>query len=303
MNYIELFLKKNIEGIVLLLILWYVFYIYGEYSLLSTLLICYLVFFFFLVLSSSSLHTYDLYKRVDSSKHVIPHHIYTYWHDITSLSPLVKKCITSWKRHNPTYTIHLITKENLTEYVTIELPQASPQFHSDLIRLCVLAERGGIWMDASVFLTQPLDWVHRYQYNEQSEFVGYEQPTGETFPGVESWFFACVPTSSFIKKWRDEFLSSLSYTSTRQYITTLKEEGINLDHLYDPHYLCVYASSQRLLQNSHNFKLSLLNGNGPLSIQCMWMYPFYPILYKEHVVKFVHWTRTMTEYTGIVDYL
>ena len=74
-----------------------------------------------------------------------------------------------------------------------------------------------------------LNWVHNYQYNEKSEFVGYEQPTGETFPGVESWFLACVPNSSFIKEWRDEFLSSLSFSSTKQYIATLQKEGINID--------------------------------------------------------------------------
>ena len=118
-----------------------------------------------------------------------------------------------------------------------------------------------------------------------------------------SWFLACVPNSSFIKEWRDEFLSSLSFSSTKQYIATLQKEGINIDHLYDPCYLCIYASSQRLLQKNHSYKLSLLNANGPLSLQCMWLYPFYPLLYRERVLKFVHWTRTMTEYTGLIDYL
>jgi hypothetical protein len=38
----------------------------------------------------------------------------------------------------------------------------------------MLSMYGGIWLDASILLNKPLDWIHAYQVAEKSEYVGYK---------------------------------------------------------------------------------------------------------------------------------
>ena len=214
---------------------------------------------------------------------------------------MVQRCIESWKRHNPSYAIHILSAETITEYNLPIHPGMSQQLISDFVRLAVLAKHGGIWMDASVYLHDSLDWVHTAQTKRNCEFVGYEQPTQEAYPGIESWFFACIPRSPFVTDWKNEFFTC--HASIPRYIKTLRHNNIKLDHLYDPHYLCIYASAQCLVQRPHSYTFYLLDGNGPLSVMAMCIYPFYPLCYREPVVKFVSWTRKMMEQTGLYRFL
>jgi len=217
------------------------------------------------------------------------------------MTEMVKRSIGSWKKYNPSYSIVILNKDTIGSY-SIPVTSMSQQFISDLVRLAVLSKHGGIWMDASVYLHAPLDWVHTYQKRDSCEFVGYDQPTREGYPGIESWFFACIPQSRFVTDWKNEFFKSLTYPSISKYITHLKKK-INVNHLYDPHYLCIYASAQALVQRPHNYSLCLLDGNGPLSLMAMWCYPLYPLCYKEPVTKYVSWTRQMMEQTGLYQWM
>lgn len=65
---------------------------------------------------------------------------------------IVKRCVESWRFHNPTWAVQLVTMENLKDFVNFErLPETArngtmtPQALSDVIRLNVLADRGGVW--------------------------------------------------------------------------------------------------------------------------------------------------------------
>jgi hypothetical protein len=232
----------------------------------------------------------------------IPRVIYTYWHS-KEVPNTVQKCIDSWKRHCPTYTIHLITKDTIDKYMDTSLLHHSlgQAFLSDMIRLHVLADKGGIWMDASVYLNEPLDWVHSYQVHTDCELVGYEQfPRDQIVSNrVESWFFACIPRSPFMLAWKKEFFRVQRYRSVDVYIASLIKKGVKLDHLPDSNYLCVYASSQQILQKGGPYELQLLDGNGPLSMICMVTYPFYPLFYKEPVIKYISLTRKIMESSGL----
>ena len=304
MHYIEIFIRKNIHTIVVTIFTLYLFY-YFKVNAVLTLLISYILLFLFLLYYSYDPSQYKKYKMVKKSN--IPSDIYTYWHDVSYMPETVTKCLDSWKRHNPTYTIHIINKDNLEQYVPIDWTSmkhaTTHQFKSDMIRLYVLAERGGIWMDASIYLHKSLDWIHSYQQHTKCEYVGYEQNTYSYYQGVESWFFACIPHSRFVSDWKDEFFTIHSYKSIDSYIHHLRKKGVKLDHLYNPTYLSVYASSQLLLQRKNKYSLQLLDGTGPLSMMTMWLYPFYPLFYKEPVVKYVHWTRTMMQTLGMHKFI
>ena len=290
---VYLFLYKNIGSLLFILTLIYILVRYGM-SVVGILLCCYLGHFFFLM-STADFSLYELHGKKKKSKS--PCDIYTYWHS-HDMPYTVKKCIRSWRRLCPTYTIHIITKKNLERYapgITQHKHIPSPAFLSDMIRLHVLSERGGIWMDASVYLNDNLDWVHGYQTSTDCEFIGYDQKPWNTYKKVESWFFACIPHSTFVHDWKTEFYRIQTYPSIASYIRRAETKGVALNHLSNKEYLSVYVASDTLLQKPHTYQLQVLDGNGPLSLRCMFLYPFYPLFYREPVVKYISSTRTMMD--------
>jgi len=238
-------------------------------KLILVILVLYYIFMVCYIsrsISNQKFPEYNKYKERKSSK--IPNVIYTYWHD-GDFPPLVSKCIESWKRHNPGYTIVVLSKENLQQYIPFDINQLrfanTQQQKSDFIRIYVLAEYGGIWLDASIYLNQSLDWIHAYQFNENSEFVGYKiNAFTKTFPVIENWFLACVPKSNFMNDWKDVFYSMNNYETIESYVNSIKQttdfQGIPS---YYFSYLTMHIACQYILQHN-NYKLSILEAEkGP----------------------------------------
>ena len=87
---------------------------------------------------------------------------------------VVKKCIGNLQLfHGENCTIHLITLKNYHHFVT--LPQhieekfqeqrMKPAHFSDVLRLCLLAKYGGVWIDSTVLILKPLpDDVFRERF-------------------------------------------------------------------------------------------------------------------------------------------
>lgn len=87
-----------------------------------------------------------------------------WWQGKENMPPVVKRCIESMRQHCPQYDIRIVTTENMHNY--IELPDYIWQKHqkgyisrthlSDILRVSLLAKHGGLWLDATVFLTAPI---------------------------------------------------------------------------------------------------------------------------------------------------
>ena len=77
---------------------------------------------------------------------------------------IVKRCLESVKRNMPKYEVRVLTAENIFEYVT--LPEYIVRKYkkgiitfthfSDILRTALLVQHGGIWLDATVLLTDEL---------------------------------------------------------------------------------------------------------------------------------------------------
>lgn len=135
----------------------------------------------------------------------IPKRIWTYWDD-GEIPDCVTRCINGWTRLHPEYTLHFVRPKNLSA-LTDDLPRTfsdlGPARQSDWVRLYVLHTYGGIWIDASIVLTKPLEWVlHKQAFAYCLE--KFSSPT-TTVPVIESWFLACVPGHPFFKAWFVEF--------------------------------------------------------------------------------------------------
>lgn len=78
--------------------------------------------------------------------------------------PLVKRCIESVQQQANGAKVVLLTDENIADF--IELPahirqkytqgRISKAHYSDIVRCALLYQYGGIWMDATLFVTRPL---------------------------------------------------------------------------------------------------------------------------------------------------
>ena len=83
---------------------------------------------------------------------------------VDSAPELVKRCIESVQRHATDAQVILLNDENIPQY--LDLPQhikkkyasghISKAQYSDIIRTSLLYEYGGVWMDATVFMTKSL---------------------------------------------------------------------------------------------------------------------------------------------------
>jgi len=160
----------------------------------------------------------------------------------------VQLCIESWRRHNPTYEVRVLTPETLGDYIDVDVKSLSfidsPAREADAVRLLILEEFGGVWSDATVLLTQP------YSFSLNSEFVGYYMEsftTDERFPVLEAWFFACRPHGAFITKWKKAFFMLEDFDSVDDALNYVKE-STDLQKINGPHYLFINVAAQYVMQ-------------------------------------------------------
>ncbi|KAJ3107815.1 hypothetical protein HDU97_003163 [Phlyctochytrium planicorne] len=140
---------------------------------------------------------------------IIPKTIWTFW-DSADPPEFVRECIYGWKRTNPDYEVIVLGKDSLSTYIKTPLPNdnSNPQAFSDWVRLAVLSERGGVWLDASVILTGSLRPYFELQEKNKSEVFAFHLnafTSDFSKPIVESWFIATVPRGKYITSWFNEF--------------------------------------------------------------------------------------------------
>ena len=115
-----------------------------------------------------------------------PFPVWTLWWDgEENAPPCVKLALQSQKKYfgGPEYAYHVLTKENYGQYAKID-PAVLARFEkggvtlthfSDILRCELLCRWGGLWMDATVYMTGPLNWesvtgsfysIHKTTYPE-----------------------------------------------------------------------------------------------------------------------------------------
>jgi len=207
----------------------------------------------------------------------IPRILWTFWEGPEN--HVVQYCIASWKYYNPDYEVVVLNKRNYRDYLGSSAVDVDALRHSgdgmarysDYVRCLVLSNHGGIWIDSSVICHAPFDWVHVCQQRTGAEFVGYYIHKG-TFPEfrsyspmVESWFFACVPGSVFMRDWTTEFLRTNDFPTIGGYLDNVKAGGThfnNMANIGSPDYLTIHISGQKVLQDAKDaprYRLSLFS--------------------------------------------
>ncbi|QLL70091.1 capsular polysaccharide synthesis protein [Lactobacillus sp. 3B(2020)] len=104
----------------------------------------------------------------------VPKVIYTMWLQGIDEAPiLVKKCINSIKKQNPGYKIVILDDQNILDYVKIpefiindyRTGKLQAAHLADVVRVNLLFQNGGIWMDATDFCINSLpDELIKYPF-------------------------------------------------------------------------------------------------------------------------------------------
>jgi len=206
---------------------------------------------------------------------VIPKFLWFFWDG--EPTEFVSRCIDSWRKYNPTYTIHLLNKENIDQYLPDvkigELRHANDSLarYSDYVRLNILSRYGGVWIDASSICHRSLDWIHSIQQKYKVDMIGFylegftTPEYKETSPIIESWFFACTPNSTFVKDWCSEFMKTNDFETIDQYLEYAETSGCNFQKISIPNYLTIHVAAQVILQkNPSKYHMCVLSAEkGP----------------------------------------
>ena len=90
--------------------------------------------------------------------------IWTCWFQGLDDAPsLVQRCIQSWIKHNPGWDLRCLDRHTVLHYAPslndLNLTNAviTAASLSDIVRINLLHEYGGVWVDASLFCNRPLD--------------------------------------------------------------------------------------------------------------------------------------------------
>lgn len=111
--------------------------------------------------------------------------VWQYWaqgFDSSSMPDLVKVCLKSVEKYTQDYTLLRISDENLDEYIEVpdwlrdKMVIISKAHFSDLLRCILLSQYGGLWLDASVFLTGDIP-----EYVYKSGFFMYRRDNSEKY--------------------------------------------------------------------------------------------------------------------------
>ncbi|MCA8833514.1 MAG: LicD family protein, partial [Proteobacteria bacterium] len=110
----------------------------------------------------------------------IPNKIYAFWMQGRENAPeLVRMNLDRWEQLNPDYELIVLDKETAQPYLAdfpIDPNKLTVQTFSDILRVRLLAQTGGIWTDASVYPVKPLSkWLHTHM--EKYTFFIHDAPT------------------------------------------------------------------------------------------------------------------------------
>ena len=124
----------------------------------------------------------------------IPKVIHYCWFGKGKMPPLAEKCIASWKKFCPDYEIVCHNEDNFdiseNRYAKEAYEAGKWAFVSDYVRLKVLYENGGIYLDTDVEIIKPID-----ELIKENGYMGFDD-NGIISTGLG---FACEKGNELVK--------------------------------------------------------------------------------------------------------
>lgn len=181
-----------------------------------------------------------LQKPVPALCHVepvrLPRHVWLYWHDGWEAAPeIVKLCLRSWQERNPQHEVHALDWASLPQF----LPKPPVHKHAsklnglaNRVRLKLLRTHGGVWADATLFCTQPLDaWLPMLM--PMARMFAFASPAPDRI--VATWFLASMPHAPLMRAWERVYAA---------YFDKLESEGRWIHAYFAMAYILEYIAAR-----------------------------------------------------------
>ncbi len=128
---------------------------------------------------------------------------------------MVRKCLESWAERNPDWDVRVLDASSIRKYIDLEdhldlrTQQVTAASFSDIVRILLLNEYGGVWADATTYCNRALDeWLPEYM---SEDFFAFSDPG--PYLKLSSWFLARGPEDKIVGKWAAR---TLKYWSGRR---------------------------------------------------------------------------------------
>jgi hypothetical protein len=204
---------------------------------------------------------------------------------------LYKKCRESWTINNPTWKVISLDNTNIHEYIGEEKAKIiksktriSLTKQSDMLRLFLLSEHGGIWVDASTYCYDPLDdWLP-----VSDDFFAFRNP-GPGRP-LANWLIYAEKESKILEKFLESYL---------KWWTTHNDDGSD--------YFIQHHIFQKLLDEDNEFRerwesYHAIPASAPLSIiLVMGLYPATDVNLRKVPIAPVYKLTVKDSYARIVS--
>ena len=145
--------------------------------------------------------------------------IWVFWWTGKSNAPeIVKACIKSIRRNSNGHKVIVIDKDNIDNYVTFpdyinekhKQGKIGHAHYSDIVRMSLLSKYGGVWIDATVFISQPLpdelftaEFYTAKSVDDKSFYFSHSRWVGYFLAGNKDF-----PLFSFVKDMMLEYWKS-----------------------------------------------------------------------------------------------
>lgn len=215
---------------------------------MDTRLILYLISFLVLmmVLFQTQQPPYDLPKIV-----------WTHW-DTENPPEHTKKTVDRMRKMLPDWQVNFITTDMFLSSINQE--EIPPNFHtlrveaqSDWIRLKLLKQYGGCWMDSGIILNQSINNLYRDCVSNKADLLVFKilgTQSNPLYPVAESWFIMAPPQSPIVTLWLEEFERAIKM-QFKPYKRALQDEGVDLQKIMvkpDDTYLMIHSCFQKVIQ-------------------------------------------------------
>lgn len=133
----------------------------------------------------------------------IPKILWTYWQPAPAPA-FIQACLANWRRFAPDHELRLLDRDSIARW----LPALRADFdtlpdhaQADWLRVQLLAQHGGVWMDPSTLLSRDLGWLHETRRRRAADYVGFyidRDTTHAEQPVIESCLMTSVARGSFV---------------------------------------------------------------------------------------------------------
>ncbi|WP_343115718.1 capsular polysaccharide synthesis protein [Ostreiculturibacter nitratireducens] len=133
--------------------------------------------------------------------------IYMMWYQGLKEAPdMIRRINRIWTEMHGPQSVHLVSGQEVDDLISaegIDPTSLTMQVRSNLVRLILLADRGGIWADATMLPSVPVGtWLDEHLV--RAHFFAFTNRHRDRL--ISSWFLGATPDSLIAKRWREIYV-------------------------------------------------------------------------------------------------